>query len=377
MYYNRILRVWVFDPLDYFLISALIGSLLASHLKTYLSEKAAMERLKKSIINKSGLLAPKPPILESKDSKIKRIYKFAVEKRGGQLEDFKADHEFSNKVWKMAQQIEQMVTRLAAFRKRRELKGLLKIFFSHGRLILELILYKCRINISYAFLTEEVSTQVIVFTATAGGAAGFTLSWFTAGAVLVAPPILITTFLLRSFTQQMLNQMEYSKFKKMVNQMLDDDDLKETLRAVFLEGEGPATSSSRIEMGPSDLDQNPALKHACERLGICEDTPHFSGELNVGSESVDILDGAGRVGKSSEELEEFIKENFGLIENPTETQLEEIIKEKVKRKPKGETVYFRDLIDEIPDYDAGISDSDIIDAEIIEEPIRVKSGNEL
>jgi len=219
-------------------------------------------------------------------------------------------------------------------------------------LILELILYKCRINISYAFLTEGVSTQVIVFTATAGGAAGFTLSWFTAGAVLVAPPLLVTTLLLRSFTQQMLNQMEYSKFKKMVNQMLDDDDLKETLRAVLLEGEGPATSSSRIKMGPSDLNQNPALKHACERLGICEDTPHFSGELNVGSESVDILDGAG------------------LIENPTETQLEQIIKEKVKRKPKGKTVYFRDLIDEIPDYDAGISDSDIIDAEIIEEPIR-------
>ena len=52
MYYNRILRVWVVDQLDYFLISLLIGSLIASHLKTYLSEKAAMKRLKKSIINK-------------------------------------------------------------------------------------------------------------------------------------------------------------------------------------------------------------------------------------------------------------------------------------------------------------------------------------
>jgi hypothetical protein len=29
MYYDRILRVWVVDPLDIFLLSALIGSLVA------------------------------------------------------------------------------------------------------------------------------------------------------------------------------------------------------------------------------------------------------------------------------------------------------------------------------------------------------------
>ena len=83
MYYNRILRVWMVDQLDYFLISVFIGSLVASHLKTYLSEKAAMERLKKSIINKSSLVASKTPILKFKKSKIKRIYKFALENRGG------------------------------------------------------------------------------------------------------------------------------------------------------------------------------------------------------------------------------------------------------------------------------------------------------
>lgn len=107
MYYNRILRVWVIDPLDYFLISAFIGSLVASHLKTYLSEKAAIERLKKSIIKKSRLVAPKPPtlILKSKSSKIKKIYKFALENRGGQFDEFKANHEFSNKAMEMAQQI--------------------------------------------------------------------------------------------------------------------------------------------------------------------------------------------------------------------------------------------------------------------------------
>jgi hypothetical protein len=55
MYYDKMLRVWVVDPLDYFLLSAIIGSLLASRLKDYLSEKKAMERLKNSIIKKSKI----------------------------------------------------------------------------------------------------------------------------------------------------------------------------------------------------------------------------------------------------------------------------------------------------------------------------------
>jgi len=160
---------------------------------------------------------------------------------------------------------------------------------------------------SYAVLSEGLSTQVIVFKATAG----FTLSWFLAGATLVAPPLLISSLLLRSFTQQILNQRDYLKFKKTVNKILDDDNLKETLRAFFLQDEGPVNSSSRIEMGPPDLDKNPTLKY------------DFSG-------------------KSSEEFDEFIKERikeeFGLVENPTEPQLEAIIEKTVTKKPKGKTV---------------------------------------
>lgn len=72
MYYNQIYRIWILDPLDYFLISALIRrsalirSLVASHLKNYLSEKAVMERLKNSIIKKSELVRLKTPILSTK-----------------------------------------------------------------------------------------------------------------------------------------------------------------------------------------------------------------------------------------------------------------------------------------------------------------------
>lgn len=82
MHYNRILRVWMLDALDYFLISAVIGSLIASYLKDYFSEKAAMERLKKSIINESKLASKTNGlILLSREEKVKKIYKFALENR--------------------------------------------------------------------------------------------------------------------------------------------------------------------------------------------------------------------------------------------------------------------------------------------------------
>ena len=106
MYYNRILRVWTLDPLDYFLLSALIGSLVASYLKNSLSEKKAMERLKNSIIKKSKL---DRPILNSKEARIKKIYKVAFNVHGGQFEEFQVYHEFSNEVLKLAQEIKGFV----------------------------------------------------------------------------------------------------------------------------------------------------------------------------------------------------------------------------------------------------------------------------
>jgi hypothetical protein len=351
MYYNRILRVWVLDPLDYFLISAFVGSLLASHLKKYLSEKSSMERLKNSIINKSNLATKTSTLIlnSKKEKKRKKIYRFALKYRGGQFEEYQADLEFANEFFKLAQDIETLVKRLAAFLKERELKAVVKIFFRSGRLILELILFTCKINISYLPLYEGLNTQVIVITSTVGGAAGFTLSWFSVGASLVAPPLLISALFLRSVTQQFLNQREYSNFKRMVNEMLNDDKLKETIQAFFMEGEGLTPSSGGLEMKPVDFNEISALKY----------------DFNL---------------KSDDNLEEFIKarmqEELGLIENPTERQLEEIIHRKVKRKPKGKTVFFGDFIDKMPYEGADLSDSDIIDTEILEEPIRIKLDDE-
>jgi hypothetical protein len=339
MFYNRILRVWVFDQLDYFLISALIGSLIASHLKKYLSEKLAMERLKNSIIKKSDLVILKTPILSSKEVKIKQIYKFALDNRGGQLEEFQADDDFSNEIFHLAQYIKALVERLAAFLKERELKGMLKIFFRNGRLILELILCKCNIGISYGIISEGLSTQVIIITASTGSAAGFALSWFSVGAILITPSLLFSVLLLRSTRQQILNQRDYSKFKSMLKKMLDDDQLKETIQALFMEGEGLAPSSGGLKMKSLDFDEKSALKH----------------NFNL---------------KSDENFGEFIearmKEELGLIKNPSDGQLQEIIRRKVKRKTKGRTVLFGDFISENPYEGADFLRPDIMDAEIVD-----------
>jgi hypothetical protein len=191
-------------------------------------------------------------------------------------------------------------------------------------------LYKCSIGISYTILSEGLSAQVIVITVSAGGAAGFALSWFSVDAILVTP-VLISVLLLRSVTKQILSQRDYLKFKTMVDKMLDDDKLKETIRTFFMEGEGP-TSSSRLKMEPLDFDE----KFIKARM----------------------------------------KEELGLIENPTKEQLQEIIEKKIEKKYKGKTVFFGDFIDKNPYEGTDFSHPDITDAEIIEESIRMKSDNE-
>jgi len=301
-----------------------------------------MARLKKSIIQKSKLLIKSERTsFNSTETRIEKIYRFALQNRGGQFPNFEADHEFSNEAFKFAGKIQGLVERLARFLKERELKGIARFFFKNGRLLLELILYKCKIDITYLLLNEGLTTQVIIMTATAGGAAGFTISWFSAGASLVAPPLVISIILLRNVGQQIVNQRNYSKFKKLVKKMFEDNELKQTIRALFLEGEVPTTNTS-IAMKLLDSDKN------------------YLPEFNF---------------KSDQTFEEFIKarmkEELGLVEHPTQEQLEEIIhRTKIKTKHKGKTVYFNDFIDEIAE-----GPDDIIDAEIVNEAIRVKVKN--
>lgn len=88
--------------------------------------------------------------------------------------------------------------------------------------------------------------------------------------------------------QQIVNQKDYLKFKKLVKQMLDDNELKQTIRAFFMDGE-VTTITTSIEMKPLDSDKN--------------SLPEFNFKLD-------------------QTFEEFIKarmkEQLGLVENPTQ-----------------------------------------------------------
>lgn len=63
---------------------------------------------------------------------------------------------------------------------------------------------------------------------------------------------------------------------------------------------------------------------------------------------------------------------MGLLKKPTHEQLKKRIHhKKVNRKLKGKAVYFKDFIDEIAE-----GPDDIVDAEIVKEPIKVNVKNE-
>ena len=315
MYFDRIKGVVVFDILDYFLLSALLGSLIASHLK-----------------KKKNSSSDEETKTNSEKIKMERGSNLALESRGGQLEVIQVN----TKRFMLAQKIKGLVEKLSSFIREKELKGgLARFFFKNLRLLIEIILSKSQIHISYALLDAGVNAPVIIVTSTVGGITGFTIAWFTAGISLFAPPGIILILLLKSVTQQIISRRNYLRLKNIVT---EDGELKEKFRAFFIEGE--SRLSTGIEMKPQDLKKN------------------LLPELNFDSD---------------QNFDEFIRsrmhEELGLIENPTPEQLNDIISNRKIRK-KGKTVYFKDFIKKITE------DSDnIVEAEIIKKVKKLKVEN--
>lgn len=144
----------------------------------------------------------------------------------------------------------------------------------------------------------------------------------------------------------------------MINRLLEEKELQDTLKVIFAP-EPKIPDPGKLEPMPPFGDEN------SQPLSLSTD---FTGE------------------SSENEFDQFIKDKmkkeFGLVENPTETQLEQIINKR-QSKPKSKTVYYKEFIDQMADSDADISDFDydVLDAEIVEKtvlenPIRVKSDTE-
>jgi len=157
----------------------------------------------------------------------------------------------------------------------------------------------------------------------------------------------------------------------MVRKILGDEKIQETLHAVFVEVEDDAVFD-KLQVSSRNLEENPIVKSACEGLGIRNkgsidlDDPESLESLS------DLLEKAANIDKSTESfkkaIKEKLKEDFDLIENPTDAQLNGFINGKRKRKRTGKTTYFSDFIKNMPD-----SDSDIIDVDIIKKSIRIKN----
>jgi hypothetical protein len=127
MYYSFIKRTFVLDPIDCFILSSIFGSLLAIELKKYVGEKAAIKRLKNSIIKKCELSQSKKSIKLVKISKNQQIYRFALlnTRGGGGFEELLASPEF----YEAAVKIQNAVEKLAVYLKSRNEYGYGKFFF--------------------------------------------------------------------------------------------------------------------------------------------------------------------------------------------------------------------------------------------------------
>lgn len=133
VYYSKIYQIWMLDLWDYFIISVLIGQFIASRLKRYLSEKESIKRLKESLKKESQLLAAWKRTILSQKSKSLRIYRFALDNRGGDflfLDDLMNLDTDPKRPFRIAQGIKSIVTRLLIYLKENELKRILKVIAS-------------------------------------------------------------------------------------------------------------------------------------------------------------------------------------------------------------------------------------------------------
>ena len=100
-----------------------------------------MERLKDDLLKKSKIIDSSPPInnLNSTNTRIQKIYKFALNPRGGQIEDTQ-----------LAQHIKTIFIKTLSFLKRKEQNSrALKQLFMVPRVLLVFVLRRCNIQIDY------------------------------------------------------------------------------------------------------------------------------------------------------------------------------------------------------------------------------------
>jgi hypothetical protein len=141
--------------------------------------------------------------------------------------------------------------------------------------------------------------------------------------------------------------MEYTKLKNNVGRLLTGKGIQEEIRTVLIETQKQIDNSNKIKLEYLNWNKNPAIKEGAEKLRIFESAPNLTKKLDLNLLEPD----------STKILEE-----LGILQNPNNN---------VEGKIKGKTVYFRDFIDRMVN-NGNNSDLEVIDAEIVKEPVRVR-----
>jgi len=264
MYYDKFRNRWIVDGFDYFLISMILSIHFTEYLKFYFSEEQKMERLRKSLIQKSKLVQSSSPTRSSSSAKrVQKIYNFAL--RGGS-----ESSEGKVTMFKVAQAIQIRVHFLLSIlenKAKNEKKW--NFILSTLHLYLRLILILWKIHVSYC--RETQTNQVTILTAViGGGAGGFIVSWIGVGSTLVANGfggVLIG----RSFLQHLTQSKAYQEFLQYgIRRFLKNEEVQSKIVALA-EAELIDNNNQKIKI--VNFEQNQAIREAAERLGILKEKP--------------------------------------------------------------------------------------------------------
>lgn len=281
-----------------------------------------MKRLKDSLIKQSRLIDQ--PQFQSRNSrssrnkKIQKIYKFALNPRGGQIEDINLAAEFS-KEFKLAQKIKQIIERTIIFIKTKENNTkLTKFIFIALRSGIEFVLIQCNINLQ-CIITDELKPEIVILALSTGGTFGFIHGWFAAGFFLALTPSVLSVFLVRSLFQQYMHFRQYQRVLEISVKLSKDPEYRKAImNKIDQINKQIEENMNLINLETLNWNKNPSIKQAAKRLGIFEKSPKIDGPLHINTLDVDLeveqmLEDLGLLQKSkipsTEELNEFLKSN--------------------------------------------------------------------
>ena len=115
-----------------------------------------------------------------------------------------------------------------------------------------------------------VGPEIAIMASCVGGTASFVSAWLSVGATLSASPIILSVLLMRGFVQQIIHNIEYTKFKDNILRVLQEKEFKKEFRSILEEAQKRINNANAIKLKHLNWNKNPAIKEAAERLGIFE-----------------------------------------------------------------------------------------------------------